>query len=97
MEENLLPPFPFTGFSCPHRYRSTKTLRWWQRRPDLPPYTPRLAIIPAQYELSGRWQDAGVAYGWGILLDPAVGAVLMSASTVIVAINAQLLRRQKLD
>ena len=36
---------------------------------------------------------AGVAFGWGILLSPAVGAVLMSASTVIVAINAQLLRR----
>jgi len=29
----------------------------------------------------------------GILLPPAVAAVLMSASTVIVAINAQLLRR----
>jgi len=28
----------------------------------------------------------------GILLSPAIGAVLMSASTVIVAINARLLR-----
>ncbi len=36
---------------------------------------------------------AGVLIGWGILLTPAVGAVLMSASTVIVAVNAQLLRR----
>jgi P-type Cu2+ transporter len=36
---------------------------------------------------------AGVLAGYGILLHPAVGAVLMSASTVIVAINAQLLRR----
>ncbi len=36
---------------------------------------------------------AGVLIGWGILLSPAVGAILMSASTVIVAINAQLLRR----
>lgn len=36
---------------------------------------------------------AGVLYGQGILLSPAVGAVLMSASTVIVAANAQLLRR----
>jgi len=34
--------------------------------------------------------------GWGILLTPAVGAVLMSASTVVVALNAQLLRRVKL-
>ncbi len=36
---------------------------------------------------------AGVLAWAGILLVPAVGAVLMSASTVIVAINAQLLRR----
>lgn len=36
---------------------------------------------------------AGVLYWAGIVLAPAVGAVLMSASTVIVAINAQLLRR----
>ena len=32
----------------------------------------------------------------GILLTPAVGAVLMSASTVVVAVNAQLLKRVKL-
>jgi len=36
---------------------------------------------------------AGVLAGRGILLSPAIGAVLMSLSTVIVAINAQLLRR----
>jgi Cu2+-exporting ATPase len=36
---------------------------------------------------------AGVLAWAGIILAPAVGAVLMSASTVIVAINAQLLRR----
>jgi P-type Cu2+ transporter len=35
---------------------------------------------------------AGVLYGHGVLLSPAVGAVLMSLSTVIVAINARLLR-----
>lgn len=39
---------------------------------------------------------AGVLAAWGVLLTPAVGAVLMSASTVIVAINAQLLRRTDL-
>ena len=39
---------------------------------------------------------AGVLASQGILLSPAVGAVLMSASTVIVAINAQLLRRVRL-
>jgi len=39
---------------------------------------------------------AGVLAHWGILLSPAVGAVLMSASTVIVALNAQLLRWRSL-
>jgi Cu2+-exporting ATPase len=39
---------------------------------------------------------AGVLAWAGILLAPAVGAVLMSASTVIVAVNAQLLRRVRL-
>ena len=39
---------------------------------------------------------AGALAAWGILLTPAVGAVLMSASTVIVAINAQLLKRATL-
>jgi Cu2+-exporting ATPase len=36
---------------------------------------------------------AGVLAPLGILLSPAVGAVLMSLSTIIVAINAQLIRR----
>jgi P-type Cu2+ transporter len=39
---------------------------------------------------------AGALAAWGILLTPAVGAVLMSASTVIVAVNAQFLRRVEL-
>ena len=39
---------------------------------------------------------AGVLASQGIILSPAIGAVLMSASTVIVAINAQLLRRAQL-
>ena len=38
---------------------------------------------------------AGVLFAWGVLLTPALGAVLMSASTVIVAINARLLRLKK--
>lgn len=36
---------------------------------------------------------AGVLYKWNIMLSPAVGAVLMSMSTIVVAINAQLLKR----
>ena len=39
---------------------------------------------------------AGVLAPVGIVLSPAVGALLMSISTVIVAINAQLLRGHKL-
>jgi Cu2+-exporting ATPase len=39
---------------------------------------------------------AGILVNQGILLPPAVAAVLMSASTVIVALNAQLLRRARL-
>jgi Cu2+-exporting ATPase len=39
---------------------------------------------------------AGALAAWGILQTPALGAVLMSASTVIVAINAQLLKRSRL-
>ena len=35
---------------------------------------------------------AGITFGTGFLMTPAVGAVFMSASTIIVAINAQLLR-----
>ena len=39
---------------------------------------------------------AGVLAPWGIVLNPAVGAILMSLSTVAVAVNAQLLRRARL-
>jgi Cu2+-exporting ATPase len=38
---------------------------------------------------------AGVLYAQGVLLSPAMGAVLMSLSTVIVAINARFLRIAK--
>ncbi|QWK19307.1 MAG: heavy metal translocating P-type ATPase [Hydrogenobacter thermophilus] len=36
---------------------------------------------------------AGIGYRWGILLPPAVGALLMSLSTLIVSVNALLMRR----
>jgi P-type Cu2+ transporter len=41
-------------------------------------------------------QAAGILAPVGIVLSPAVGAILMSLSTIIVAINAQLLRREQL-
>jgi Cu2+-exporting ATPase len=37
---------------------------------------------------------AGVLYSSGFVLGPAVGAVFMSLSTIIVAVNAQLLKRK---
>jgi len=40
----------------------------------------------------------GMGFGWfiwGILLSPAAGAALMSLSTVIVAINAKMLKIEK--
>jgi Cu2+-exporting ATPase len=40
---------------------------------------------------------AGVLAPIGFVLSPAVGAVLMSLSTIVVAINAQLLRRSRLS
>ncbi|MCB0722752.1 MAG: copper-translocating P-type ATPase [Ignavibacteriae bacterium] len=37
---------------------------------------------------------AGVLYSQGIVISPAIGAVLMSVSTIVVALNAQLLKRK---
>jgi Cu2+-exporting ATPase len=50
-------------------------------------------IWAAGYNVIALPLAAGVLAPIGILLSPAVGALLMSLSTVIVAINAQLLRR----
>ena len=47
----------------------------------------------AGYNLVAIPLAAGVLEPWGITLPPAVGAILMSLSTIIVAANAQLLRR----
>jgi Cu2+-exporting ATPase len=51
----------------------------------------------AGYNIVGIPLAAGVLFGAGILLAPAVGALLMSVSTVVVALNAQLLRRLRLS
>jgi Cu2+-exporting ATPase len=53
-------------------------------------------IWAAGYNVVALPLAAGVLAPVGILLSPAVGALLMSLSTVIVAINAQLLRGHKL-
>lgn len=46
----------------------------------------------AGYNIMAIPLAAGILYKWGIMLSPAVGAVLMSLSTIVVAVNAQLLK-----
>ncbi|OGN94072.1 MAG: copper-translocating P-type ATPase [Chloroflexi bacterium RBG_13_50_21] len=53
-------------------------------------------IWAAGYNVFALPLAAGVLAPIGIVLSPAMGALLMSISTVIVAVNAQLLRRHKL-
>jgi len=53
-------------------------------------------VWAAGYNVVALPLAAGVLAPVGILLSPAIGAVLMSLSTIIVAINAQLLRRSVL-
>ncbi len=50
-------------------------------------------VYAAGYNVFALPLAAGILAPVGILLSPAVGAILMSASTVIVAINAQRLKR----
>jgi len=45
------------------------------------------------YNVAALPLAAGAALAWGIVLSPAASAVLMSLSTIIVAMNAMLLRR----
>ena len=50
----------------------------------------------AGYNIVALPLAAGILAPWNILLSPAIGAVLMSVSTIVVAINAQLLRKTSL-
>ncbi|HTI64159.1 MAG TPA: copper-translocating P-type ATPase [Gemmatimonadaceae bacterium] len=61
-------------------YRKMKQNLWWA----------------AGYNIVAIPLAAGVLERWGLVLSPAIGAVLMSLSTIIVAVNAQLLRRARL-
>ena len=51
----------------------------------------------AGYNIIALPLAAGVLAPWGIILPIAVGAILMSTSTIVVALNAQLLRRVELQ
>ncbi|WP_163321601.1 copper-translocating P-type ATPase [Draconibacterium mangrovi] len=50
-------------------------------------------IWATAYNVAAIPLAAGVLIGYGIMISPALGAVLMSLSTIIVAINAQLLKK----
>ena len=54
-------------------------------------------IWAAGYNVLAIPLAAGILAPWGFILPPAIGALLMSLSTVIVALNAQLLRRVDLS
>lgn len=59
-------------------------------------HRPRSVTGAAGYNIIAIPLAAG-AFAWaGITLSPAVGAALMSLSTIVVALNAQLLRRVEL-
>ena len=68
-----------------------------QRDPALPGELPQDAAEPRVGAGPGTTRRiplaAGVLAPLGITLRPEVGAILMSASTIVVALNAQLLRR----
>lgn len=51
--------------------------------------------VPCRREVFAR-QSRGALAGLGMVMPAWVGGVLMSASTIIVAINAQTLRRLRL-
>lgn len=46
------------------------------------------------YNIAAIPLAAGALYAWGVVLSPAVGAILMSLSTVIVAVNARFLKME---
>lgn len=52
--------------------------------------------LAAGYDIVAIPLAAGVLQPWGVVLSPVVGAVLMLLSTLVVAVNAQLLRRAEL-
>ena len=50
-------------------------------------------VYATAYNVVALPLGAGVLFWAGIMINPAVGAVLMSLSTVAVAVNAQFLRK----
>ena len=52
-----------------------------------------LPMRAADYNIFAIPLDAGILVYFGVIIDPAVGAILMPLSTVLVAVNSQTLRR----
>ncbi len=71
---------PMTIALSAHTYRKMTQNLWWA----------------AGYNIVTIPLAAGVLEPLGVVVSPALGAVLMSASTIVVAVNAQLLRRARL-
>jgi len=71
---------PMTIALSAHTYRKMTQNLWWA----------------AGYNIVAIPLAAGVLVPFGVVVSPALGAVLMSVSTIVVAVNAQLLRRARL-
>ncbi|MGN6127306.1 MAG: heavy metal translocating P-type ATPase, partial [Humibacter sp.] len=71
---------PMTIALSAHTYRKMTQNLWWA----------------AGYNIVAIPLAAGVLEPFGVVVSPALGAVLMSVSTIVVAVNAQLLRRVRL-
>lgn len=71
---------PMTVTLSKRTYRKMTQNLWWA----------------AGYNIVAIPLAAGVLEPFGIVVSPALGAVLMSVSTIVVALNAQLLRRVRL-
>ena len=67
-----------------------------QRDMQALPQLKYIGVLATGYNVVALPLAAGALAPLGILLSPAIGALLMSLSTVIVALNAQLLRRVEL-
>lgn len=75
-----------------HKRTVTRTLASWRSAAQATGSSFRI-YGAAGYNVTAIPLAAGVLASWGIVLAPAAGAVLMSLSTVIVAANAQRLRK----
>jgi hypothetical protein len=82
--------------SCPCAAIPATCLLSWSSRAQLTGKRSRTSFGRPPYDILAIPLAACVAYPWGILLNRTIGAALMSLSTIIVAINAELLARTRM-